>query len=121
MKITIAGVPLSSKELHSQSATIELLRYLLDHQNQSISCKDLPPSSYSKLKNDLTIAAGPYELLGEKTSSYDHRFMKQLLHQTRLILSQNRLCRGLIQRGVDVSRANEVSEGNGVTYLNNVL
>ncbi len=53
MKITIAGVPLSSKELHSQSATIELLRYLLDHQNQSISCKDLPPSSYSKLKNEL--------------------------------------------------------------------
>lgn len=53
MKITLRGHSLSSKELHSQSATIEVLRYLLHHQWEVISSKDLPPSSYTKVKNDM--------------------------------------------------------------------
>lgn len=52
-KLYLNGQKLTSQELHSQSATIEILKKLLDHPGKDISNKEFPISSYSKNKNDM--------------------------------------------------------------------
>ncbi len=52
-KIYIWWKKLTSKELHSQSMTIELLTKLLQQPKQTLYNQDLTPSSYSKNKNDM--------------------------------------------------------------------
>lgn len=52
MKLTISWKPLSSKDLHSQSATIEILSYLLDHIGEYVTSPQLPQSSYTKSKTE---------------------------------------------------------------------
>ncbi len=52
-KIYLDGKKLTSQDLHSQSATIEILKMLLWNLGKEISNKDLPISSYSKNKNDM--------------------------------------------------------------------
>lgn len=52
-KIYLFGKKLTSQEIHSQSATIELLHHLMQYPWQEISNKELTPSAYSKNKNDM--------------------------------------------------------------------
>lgn len=52
MKLTISWKPLSSKDLHSQSATIEILSYLIDHIGEYVTSAQLPQSSYTKSKTE---------------------------------------------------------------------
>ncbi len=52
-KIYLDGKKLTSQDLHSQSATIEILKMLLWNPGKEISNKDFPVSSYSKNKNDM--------------------------------------------------------------------
>jgi hypothetical protein len=52
-KIYLNWQKLTSQELHSQSATIEILKMLLQNPCKDISNKNLPISSYSKNKNDM--------------------------------------------------------------------
>lgn len=52
-KIFINWKKMTSKDIHSQSWTIEILKQLLNNQWNEISNKDLPPSSYSKNKNEM--------------------------------------------------------------------
>jgi hypothetical protein len=54
MKIFLRGQKLTSKDLHSQSATVELISRLVKNINQEIPNKNLPISTYSKNKNDMT-------------------------------------------------------------------
>ncbi|MDP2090170.1 MAG: hypothetical protein Q8K30_01110 [Candidatus Gracilibacteria bacterium] len=52
-KIYIYGKKLTSKDIHSQNATIEILSILLNNLGKNISNHDLPLSSYSKNKNEM--------------------------------------------------------------------
>lgn len=52
-KIYLDGKKLTSQDLHSQSATIEILKMLLENPDKDIPNKELPTSSYSKNKNDM--------------------------------------------------------------------
>ena len=52
-KIYINGKKVTSDDLHSQSATIEILKILIERLGDDISNKDLPQSSYSKNKNEM--------------------------------------------------------------------
>lgn len=53
MKIYAFGQKVTSKELHSQFGTIEMLLTTLEHLGNDVSNKQLPISSYSKSKNDM--------------------------------------------------------------------
>jgi hypothetical protein len=52
-KIYLDGKKLTSQDLHSQSATIEILKMLLENPDKDIPNRELPTSSYSKNKNDM--------------------------------------------------------------------
>jgi hypothetical protein len=52
-KIYLDGEKLTSQDLHSQSATIEIMKYLMQHLGKDIPNKELPLSSYSKNKNEM--------------------------------------------------------------------
>ncbi len=52
-KIYLDWQKLTSQDLHSQTATIEIVKMLLENPGRDISNKQLPPSSYSKNKNDM--------------------------------------------------------------------
>jgi hypothetical protein len=52
-KIYLNGIKLTSKDIHSQNATIEILRILQQSIWSEVSNKELPLSSYSKNKNDM--------------------------------------------------------------------
>ncbi len=52
-KMFINSKKMTSKDIHSQSWTIEILKQLLNKQWNEISNKDLSPSSYSKNKNEM--------------------------------------------------------------------
>ena len=52
-KIYINGQKLTSHDLHSQSATVELLLFLLTKDSQRINNSELPQSTYSRNKNQL--------------------------------------------------------------------
>ena len=51
--VAVCGKPLSSKEIHSARATIEILSILLDNLGKDVSNKVLPRSSYSTNRNEL--------------------------------------------------------------------
>lgn len=52
-KMYLDWVKLTSKELHSQNTTIDILAILLEKFWEDISNKDLPKSSYSSNKNEM--------------------------------------------------------------------
>ena len=52
-KLYINGKKLTSDHLRSQSQTVELLQSLLPHQGKKIVNSSLPPSSYTKNKNQM--------------------------------------------------------------------
>lgn len=52
-KILVNGKKVSYKELCSQSATIEIFLHLLDHIDAFVPNRLLPPSAYSKNKNEM--------------------------------------------------------------------
>lgn len=52
-KMYIHGRKLTSEDLHSQTATVDILRILIECIGKEVSNKDLPLSSYSKNKNDM--------------------------------------------------------------------
>jgi hypothetical protein len=68
-KIYLNGQKLTSQEIHSQSATIEIMQILIQNLGKDISNKDLPLSSYSKNKNEMLgkIVLPLIELLEKKT------------------------------------------------------
>ncbi len=51
--IHIRGDRLTSKDIHSQNSTIDMLSILLDHMGEAISNSKLPLSTYSQNKNEL--------------------------------------------------------------------
>lgn len=52
-KIYINGRKLTSEDLHSQTATVDILKILIENTGKDVSNKDFPSSSYSKNKNDM--------------------------------------------------------------------
>lgn len=52
-KMYVHGRKLTSEDLHSQTATVDILKILIDNIGKDISNKELPVSSYSKNKNDM--------------------------------------------------------------------
>ena len=52
-RIYIQGSKLTSKEIHSQNTTIDMLYILLDHIGEEVSNAQLPVSTYSKNKNEI--------------------------------------------------------------------
>jgi len=52
-KIYIKGKQLTSKDLHSSSATVEILKFLLAKAGDPVSNKLLPKSGYAKDRNEL--------------------------------------------------------------------
>ena len=52
-KIYLDGQKLTSQDLHSQSATVEIIKVLIQNLGKEVANKDLPPSSYSKNKNEM--------------------------------------------------------------------
>jgi hypothetical protein len=52
-KIYINGRKLTSEDLHSQTATVDILKILIENVGKDISNKDFVVSSYSKNKNDM--------------------------------------------------------------------
>ncbi len=52
-KMYIAGESVSSKDLHSQTATVTLLNALLENDQHEIRNRDLPRSAYSISKNEM--------------------------------------------------------------------
>ncbi len=52
-KMYINGRKLTSEDLHSQTATVDILAILIENHSKDISNKELPLSSYSKNKNDM--------------------------------------------------------------------
>lgn len=52
-EIHISGMSVSSKELHSQTATVEILEFLLKAPQHQIMNTDLPRSAYSLSKNEM--------------------------------------------------------------------
>lgn len=52
-KIYINGRKITSEDLHSQTATVDILKILIENTGKDISNKQLTQSSYSKNKNDM--------------------------------------------------------------------
>jgi len=52
-KMYIHGRKLTSDDLHSQTATVDILKVLIENIGKDVSNKDFPISSYSKNKNDM--------------------------------------------------------------------
>lgn len=52
-KMYINGRKLTSEDIHSQTATVDILKILIENTGKDISNKDLSVSSYSKNKNDM--------------------------------------------------------------------
>ena len=52
-KISINGRKLTSEDLHSQTATVDILKILIENIGKDVSNKDFVVSSYSKNKNDM--------------------------------------------------------------------
>jgi hypothetical protein len=46
-------VKLTSKEIHSQNTTIDMLRILMDNIGKEVSNTKLPVSTYSQNKNEI--------------------------------------------------------------------
>ncbi len=53
-KIYIQSKGITSKELHSQRMTIDIIKTLLSQKGQEISNQDLPASAYAESKNEMT-------------------------------------------------------------------
>ena len=51
--IRIRGDRLTSKDIHSQNSTIDMLSILLEHMGETVSNSRLPLSTYSQNKNEL--------------------------------------------------------------------
>ncbi len=51
--IYIHGKKLTSKEIHSATTTIEILKVLLENIDKNVSNKNLPKSSYSNYRNEM--------------------------------------------------------------------
>jgi hypothetical protein len=68
-RIYLNGQRLTSQELHSQTATIEVMRILIANLGKELSNKQLPSSSYSKNKNEMMskIVLPLIELIEKKT------------------------------------------------------
>ena len=49
----INGRKLTSEDLHSQTATVDIMKILIENTGKDISNKDFSLSSYSKNKNDM--------------------------------------------------------------------
>jgi hypothetical protein len=47
------GQKLTSQDLHSQSATIEILKLLIKNSGKDVGNSSFPSSSYSKNKNEM--------------------------------------------------------------------
>ena len=68
-KIFANGVRVSSKQLHSQSSTIDILSILLKKPGESIHNKELPLSSYTKDRNQFSgKIVGPMKQLIKQTT-----------------------------------------------------
>lgn len=52
-KIFVRGLRLTSKEIHSQTTTIDMMKLLLENVGKEIPNSALPSSSYSQNKNEL--------------------------------------------------------------------
>lgn len=52
-KIHINGRKLTSEDLHSQTATVDILKVLIENIGKDIPNKEFLVSSYSKNKNDM--------------------------------------------------------------------
>jgi hypothetical protein len=68
-KISINGRKLTSEDLHSQTATVDILKILIENIGKDISNKEFSVSSYSKNKNDMLgkIALPLIELIERET------------------------------------------------------
>lgn len=52
-RIYICGIKLTSKEIHSQNTTIDMMKILLENMGKEVSNAKLPVSTYSQNKNEI--------------------------------------------------------------------
>lgn len=52
-RIYIGGIKLTSKDIHSQNTTIDMLKILLENMGKEVSNSKLPVSTYSQNKNEI--------------------------------------------------------------------
>lgn len=52
-RIYIKGIKLTSKEIHSQNTTIDMMKILLENMGKEVSNSKLPVSTYSQNKNEI--------------------------------------------------------------------
>ncbi len=102
-KIYLNGEKLTSQDIHSQTATIEIMKLLIRHLWQEIINKQLPASTYSKNKNEMVskIVFPLIDLVEKKTGKKIHLICKGSLYDFYLKLNPS---------DVDIAIVTRISE-----------
>lgn len=102
-KIYLDGNKLTSQDLHSQSATIEIIKILIQHLGQEVDCKKLPSSTYSKNKNEMVskIVLPLIDLIEKRTGKKLQLICKWSLYDFYMKLSHSDIDIAVISRLVD--------------------
>ena len=102
-KIYLDGEKLTSQDLHSQSATIEIIKILIQHLGQEVSSKKFPSSTYSKNKNEMVskIVLPLIDLIEKKTGKKLQLMCKWSLYDFYMKLSHSDIDIAVISRLVD--------------------
>jgi len=102
-KLYINGQKLTSQDIHSQSATIEILKKLIENPGRDIANKEFPSSSYSKSKNEMLgkIVIPLLEIVEKKTGQKLPLICKGSMYEFYLKLNQTDLNIALIENVKD--------------------
>ena len=102
-KIYLDGEKLTSQDLHSQSATIEIVKILIQNVWQEVDCRQLPSSTYSKNKNEMVskIVLPLIDLIEKKTGNKLPLICKGSLYDFYMKLSHSDIDIAVISRLVD--------------------
>ena len=102
-RIYLNGEKLTSQDLHSQSATIEVIKILIQNLWQEVDCKQFPPSTYSKNKNEMVskIVLPLMDLVEKKTGKRLQLICKWSLYDFYMKLNVSDVDIAVISRFVD--------------------
>lgn len=102
-KVYLDGEKLTSQDLHSQSATIEILKLLMKRLWQEVDCNHLPASTYSKNKNEMVskIVLPLIELIEKKTGKKLPLVCKWSLYDFYMKLNRSDIDIAIITRVLD--------------------
>lgn len=102
-KIYLDGNKLTSQDLHSQSATIEIIQILVKNLWQEVDSKTLPSSTYSKNKNEMVskIVLPLVDLVEKKTGKKLQLVCKWSLYDFYMKLNASDIDIAIISRLTD--------------------